>query len=83
MQRLTDDKHADLNPVWSPDGRTLAFVTDRGPATDFTRLVLGGVAQESEIAAVTSLLRYATSAVDQYSAVVASAAWTVSRPGMH
>jgi hypothetical protein len=41
LRRLTEDKHADLNPVWSPDGRTLAFVTDRGPATDFTRLVWG------------------------------------------
>ena len=36
--RLTNDRNADLQPSWSPDGRTLAFTTDRGPATDFTRL---------------------------------------------
>jgi hypothetical protein len=36
--RLTNDRHADLQPSWSPDGRTLAFTTDRGPSTDFSRL---------------------------------------------
>jgi hypothetical protein len=38
---LTNDKYADLNPVWSPDGRTLAFMTDRGPGTDFDALTIG------------------------------------------
>jgi len=33
VKRLTNDKFADLQPAWSPDGRTLAFVTDRGDAT--------------------------------------------------
>lgn len=28
-QKLTDDVYADLQPVWSPDGKTIAFVTDR------------------------------------------------------
>jgi WD40 repeat protein len=28
-QRLTDDPFADLQPAWSPDGRSIAFVTDR------------------------------------------------------
>jgi hypothetical protein len=37
-RRLTDDLHADLQPVWSPDGRTLAFISDRGPETDFETL---------------------------------------------
>src|SRR3712207_7563255 len=27
--------------AWSPDGRTIAFVTDRGEATDFGRLTYG------------------------------------------
>jgi hypothetical protein len=33
VRRLTSDKYADLQPSWSPDGQTLVFVTDRGPAT--------------------------------------------------
>jgi hypothetical protein len=28
-RQLTDDAYADLQPVWAPDGRTFAFVTDR------------------------------------------------------
>jgi hypothetical protein len=30
VTRLTNDRFADLQPAWSPDGRTIAFVTDRG-----------------------------------------------------
>lgn len=41
FERLTDDKYADLHPVWSPDGRTIAWSTDRGPKTDFKALVFG------------------------------------------
>ena len=29
LRRLTNDLYADLQPAWSPDGRSLAFVTDR------------------------------------------------------
>ena len=29
VRRLTDDAFADLQPAWSPDGRRIAFVTDR------------------------------------------------------
>jgi hypothetical protein len=38
VQRLTDDRYTELHPAWSPDGRTIAFTTDRDPATDFERL---------------------------------------------
>ena len=40
VRRLTDDRFADLQPAFSPDGRTIAFVTDRGE-TDFQRLSYG------------------------------------------
>ncbi|WP_457651794.1 peptidase S9 [Rhodocaloribacter sp.] len=39
VRQLTNDRYADLQPAWSPDGVTLAFVTDRGPnGTDFEAL---------------------------------------------
>ncbi|MEM8487146.1 MAG: peptidase S9, partial [Bacteroidota bacterium] len=42
VRQLTDDRYADLQPTWSPDGATLAFVTDRGPdGTDFNTLSYG------------------------------------------
>jgi hypothetical protein len=41
LRRLTEDKYADLHPVWSPDGRTIAFATDRGSETDFRTLAFG------------------------------------------
>src|SRR5262249_51327999 len=41
LRRLTNDKFADLHPVWSPDGTTIAFATDRGPHTDLAALKWG------------------------------------------
>ena len=38
VQQLTNDRNAELHPAWSPDGRTIAFATDRDPNTDFERL---------------------------------------------
>ena len=38
VERLTDDREAQLQPAWSPDGRSLAFATDAGPGTNFERL---------------------------------------------
>lgn len=40
VRQLTNDRFADLQPAWSPDGRTIAFASDRG-ATDFGRLTFG------------------------------------------
>jgi Tol biopolymer transport system component len=38
LRRLTDDTYMERDPVWSPDGRSLAFTTDRGPGTDLRTL---------------------------------------------
>jgi hypothetical protein len=40
VTQLTNDPYADLQPAWSPDGRTIAFTTDRF-TTDLTRLRFG------------------------------------------
>ena len=42
-RRLTNDRFADLQPVFSPDGRRLAFVTDRF-GTNFDSLTWGAYA---------------------------------------
>jgi Tol biopolymer transport system component len=38
LEQLTADRYADVQPTWSPDGRTIAFVTDRGAGTNFEDL---------------------------------------------
>jgi len=43
LQQLTNDKYAQLMPAWSPDGHTIAYVTDEGPATSFTDLSFGNL----------------------------------------
>lgn len=40
-RKLTDDRFAELQPAWSPDGSTIAFVTDRGPSTNLDSLSFG------------------------------------------
>jgi Tol biopolymer transport system component len=39
--RLEHDRYAHLQPAWSPDGHSLAFVTDSGPQTNFDLLQFG------------------------------------------
>lgn len=39
VRQLTRDRYADLHPTWSPDGETIAVVSDRGPdGSDFDLL---------------------------------------------
>ncbi len=37
ISQLTNDRYADIQPTWSPDGKTIAFSTDRGAADRFQR----------------------------------------------
>jgi Tol biopolymer transport system component len=41
LRRLTDDTYMERDPVFSPDGRQIAFTTDRGPETDLEKLAFG------------------------------------------
>src|SRR5687768_9126315 len=41
VRQLTNDKYGDIQPAFSPDGRTIAFATDRGPGTNFETLTFG------------------------------------------
>ncbi len=41
LVQITNDRYADLQPTWSPDGKLIAFATDSGPKTDFDQLRYG------------------------------------------
>lgn len=41
IERLTDDRYAEIQPDWSPDGNTIAFSTDRGEQAGIDELVSG------------------------------------------
>lgn len=41
VRQLTNDRYAQIQPTFSPDGRTIAFATDETDATDFERLTFG------------------------------------------
>jgi Tol biopolymer transport system component len=40
-KRLTDDLYAEIQPCWSPDGKTIAFVTDHQQSDDLDSIPLG------------------------------------------
>ena len=41
LDQLTYDKYADLQPTWSPDQSSIAFVSDRYNGSDFDQLTYG------------------------------------------
>jgi Tol biopolymer transport system component len=41
VRQLTNDRYAQLQPTFSPDGRTIAFATDQGEGTSFEKLTFG------------------------------------------
>jgi Tol biopolymer transport system component len=43
VDRVTSDRYAELQPSWSPDGKTLVFATDRGGSTDLGALRFGSM----------------------------------------
>ncbi len=43
VKQLTDDKYAEIQPSWSPDGSMLTFATDRSRHTDFDSLTFAPV----------------------------------------
>ncbi len=43
VRQLTSDKYADLQPAFSPDGRSVVFATDRGTGGDLNELRLTGM----------------------------------------
>jgi len=50
---LTRDAYSDIQPAWSPDSKTIAFVTDRGKVTDlenltFSSMIIGLLDVESK-----------------------------------
>jgi TolB protein len=43
--RVTDGVHFDFSPVWTPDGRSLLFISDRGGGLDIYLVSLGSEAE--------------------------------------
>lgn len=37
LKRVTDDPYSNIQPDWSPDGKSLLFASDRGPGTDVAK----------------------------------------------
>ena len=41
VQRLTNDQYSDLQPSWSPDGKKIVFISDRGKDTNLEKQKYG------------------------------------------
>ena len=41
IKQLTNDPYSDLQAAWSPDGKKIAFISERGPDTDFDIPIYG------------------------------------------
>lgn len=41
IRQLTNDRYADIQPAFSPDGRSIVFASDRSDATSFERMTFG------------------------------------------
>jgi Tol biopolymer transport system component len=41
VRQLTNDRYAQLQPTFSPDGRTIAYATDQSEETSFERMTFG------------------------------------------
>jgi Tol biopolymer transport system component len=39
LKQLTKDKYTDLQPQWSPDGKSIVFISDRGKGTNTAKLL--------------------------------------------
>lgn len=62
LRRLTNDAYADLQPAWSPDGRRIAFATDRF-STSLQTLAVGDYRLaliDPDSGAITALPTFAT-----------------------
>jgi Tol biopolymer transport system component len=46
--RITDHESSDIHPAWSPDGRTLAFVSERGGGSGIWLVGVDGGRRSSE-----------------------------------
>ena len=44
--RVTEDAHVDFSPVWTPDGRSLLFVSNRGGGRDIYRITVADMSPE-------------------------------------
>jgi len=72
VTRLTNDRYAQLQPSWSPDGSRLAYVSDMAPMTSFDSLTfspmhIGVMDVNSQAITYHAIADWATHTVPQFS----------------